>query len=81
MIAKTANPTAQSLRQRIEVRAYMLWERSGRPMGCGQDHWLLAEKEILGELKNKAPTRKKTMAAPAPKAASAPKRSAKAKKK
>ncbi|MDE2133205.1 MAG: DUF2934 domain-containing protein [Alphaproteobacteria bacterium] len=81
MIAKHSNPTVESLRHQIEVRAYLLWERSGRPMGCGQDYWLLAEKEILGELKNKAPTRKKSMAAPAPKAASAPKRNVKAKKK
>lgn len=30
----------------IRVRAYRIWERSGRPEGCAEDHW----REALAEL-------------------------------
>lgn len=32
----------------IEKRAYQIWEREGRPHGRDHDHWLNAEREILG---------------------------------
>jgi hypothetical protein len=64
MNAKPANPTAESLRKQIEFRAYLLWERDGRPYGRHIEHWAQAEKEILGERKSKAPPRKKAKATP-----------------
>lgn len=37
------------LRQRIEERAYALWEADGRPEGRALDHWLQAEQEIVNQ--------------------------------
>lgn len=37
----------QSIRQRIEERAYALWEEAGRPEGRAEEFWLLAEQEAL----------------------------------
>lgn len=37
------------LRQRIQERAYQLWEADGRPAGREESHWLAAEREILGQ--------------------------------
>jgi hypothetical protein len=79
MKAKPAMPTTEPLRKQIEVRAYLLWEGAGRPHGSHNEHWAQAEKEVLGEQKNKTPPKKKAKAAPAVK--TAPKRSAKPKKK
>lgn len=31
----------------IRERAYLLWEREGRPDGRHIDHWLQAERELL----------------------------------
>lgn len=47
MKAKTA--TSDDIRQKIELRAYFIWEREGRPQGCEAEHWALAEAEILSE--------------------------------
>jgi hypothetical protein len=44
MKAKPVMPTAESLRKQIEARAYMLWERAGRPHGRHEEHWNQAEK-------------------------------------
>jgi hypothetical protein len=30
----------------VRERAYMLWERSGRPHGRDKDHWFQALKEV-----------------------------------
>jgi len=37
------------LRQKIEERAYALWEANGRPEGRALDHWLQAEQEIVNQ--------------------------------
>jgi hypothetical protein len=36
------------LQQRIQQRAYELWEREGRPQGRAHAHWQQAEREIAG---------------------------------
>ena len=36
-------------RDRIERRAYELWERDGRPEGRDKEHWQQAEQEIAAE--------------------------------
>ena len=79
MNLKPANPLTESLRKRIEARAYAHWERDGRPHGRHEEHWALAEKEILSALKAKARPRKKKKATPSTKTAS--KQSGKPKKK
>ena len=68
MKTKPPTPTTDALRRQIEVRAYLIWERDGRPHGRHAEHWALAEKEILGERKGKA--LKKTKAAPSHKPSS-----------
>lgn len=35
--------------ERIRERAYVIWERAGRPEGKQVEHWLQAEAEIAGE--------------------------------
>jgi hypothetical protein len=39
---------AKDLSQLIRERAYQKWESSGRPHGQHHQHWLEAEREILG---------------------------------
>jgi hypothetical protein len=34
------------LEEATRVRAYQLWERAGRPPGCGVEFWLEAEAEF-----------------------------------
>ena len=82
MKAKIENSTAESLRRQIEVRAYLIWERDGRPHGRHAEHWARAEQEIFGESNGKAPQKKKAKAASAAKPAvkSLAKRSTKTKK-
>lgn len=36
------------LRQEVERRAYELWETEGRPEGRDLEHWLAAERQLLG---------------------------------
>jgi hypothetical protein len=38
----------QRLTDRIRERAYEIWDASGRPHGAAEDHWLTAEREIVG---------------------------------
>ncbi len=33
----------------IERRAYLFWEREGRPEGKALEHWLRAEREFEGQ--------------------------------
>jgi len=82
MTIKPSIWTADALRRQIEVRAYLIWERDGRPQGRHAEHWALAEKEILGEQNGKAPPKKKAKAAPSRKTEAKPaaKRSSKTKK-
>ena len=35
--------------QRVRLRAYLIWERQGRPEGASEDHWHEAEKELSQE--------------------------------
>lgn len=43
------NPTrALPLREEVEHRAYEIWESEGRPDGRDVDHWLAAERHLLG---------------------------------
>ncbi|MET0280201.1 MAG: DUF2934 domain-containing protein [Steroidobacteraceae bacterium] len=37
------------LRDRIEARAYEIWEKAGRPHGEHEAHWLEAERQIEDE--------------------------------
>ena len=39
---------AEGLIERIRVRAYEIWEGNGRE-GNPEEHWLAAEREILGD--------------------------------
>jgi len=36
---------------RVRQRAFTLWEAAGKPHGQDLDHWLQAEREIIGEKK------------------------------
>jgi hypothetical protein len=47
MKAKPANRISDEARRAIEVRAYLIWEREGRPHGREKEHWQRAEAEIL----------------------------------
>jgi Protein of unknown function (DUF2934) len=43
------------LKDRIERRAYALWEKEGRPEGRADEHWHQAEAEVIGaEIDDKA---------------------------
>lgn len=46
----TARPISENTRREIQVRAYQIWEREGRPQGREYQHWLMAETEILGAM-------------------------------
>jgi len=50
----------------IRDRAYVIWEREGRPQGRDRDHWLQAAWELSGEAAKAAAGSK--MAKPAVKA-------------
>lgn len=76
MMIKPSTSTQDALRRQIEVRAYLIWERDGRPQGRHAEHWALAEKEILGERNGKSPPKRKAKATPSPK----PKQTSKTKK-
>ena len=39
----------QGQEQRIQQRAYEIWESEGCPSGQDQEHWLRAERETGGE--------------------------------
>lgn len=69
-----ANPISDNTRHEIEVRAYQIWEREGRPQGREHVHWLMAEAEILDSAKKSNGTagpakRKATAGKAAPKLA------------
>jgi hypothetical protein len=40
---------ADNIFDRIRQRAYQIWESLGHPQGSHDDHWLQAEREILGK--------------------------------
>ena len=35
--------------KRLHLRAYLIWEREGRPEGRALEHWLVAEREAREE--------------------------------
>lgn len=37
------------VRRRVEIRAYEIWERTGRPDGRSEEHWVQAVTEIARE--------------------------------
>jgi hypothetical protein len=37
----------RAVEQRIRHRAYEIWETLGRPDGASDQHWLIAERELL----------------------------------
>ncbi|NBT57261.1 DUF2934 domain-containing protein [bacterium] len=39
-------PEAPETSELIRLRAYELWEQSGRPESDGVEFWLMAEKEV-----------------------------------
>jgi hypothetical protein len=49
MKTKTANPAAEELLKKIQLRAYLIWESEGKPGGREKEHWHRAEAEILGK--------------------------------
>ena len=44
---KRSTDIDRALQQKIEQRAYEIWENEGGPHGCNVDHWLRAEAEIM----------------------------------
>jgi Protein of unknown function (DUF2934) len=44
---KPKKPISDEVKREIEVRAYLIWEREGHPIGRELEHWKLAEAEIL----------------------------------
>ncbi len=59
-----------SLDEKIQVRAYELWEKAGRPHGQDQAYWFRAVSEIAEEvLVDKVPAAKPRRRKPAARAA------------
>jgi hypothetical protein len=50
-MGNTNRGDASSDRGRIEVLAYHIWEREGRPEGRDRDHWEEAEKQLEVEFR------------------------------
>ena len=46
----------QSLEQRIRERAYTLWLQNGCADGNAEQHWLVAERELLAMMTAEAPS-------------------------
>lgn len=68
MVVKKGRLDNEALHQKIEARAYAIWEQQGRPQGCEVDHWLQAEAEVRAlqqsNAKTIAATRSATTARP-----------------
>jgi len=45
----------QNLSDRIRERAYQIWIISGSPDGKAEQHWLIAEKEVLAAVTQAVP--------------------------
>ena len=50
-IARAAQTQHQSVEQRVRERAYILWEKRGRPHGNDRQDWIEAEAQIKRELR------------------------------
>src|SRR5262249_27178461 len=59
-------PMEQSLEQRIRERAYTLWLEHGRADGNAEQHWLVAEREVLARMTAQVPAPEPTAAGPKP---------------
>lgn len=46
-VSDRAAEMSPELRERVEQRAYALWEADGRPEGRALDYWLQAEQEFV----------------------------------
>lgn len=46
MVTEEKRPADETVRPKIEQRAYEIWQSEGSPEGCDVDHWLRAEAEI-----------------------------------
>jgi Protein of unknown function (DUF2934) len=83
MKTKSAKPIGDELHRQIAVRAYLIWESEGCPLGRHEEHWRRAEAEIQGAAKAKTSSRANGKAAkvPAASVAAKAKRAAKPKHK
>ncbi|MFH1340621.1 MAG: DUF2934 domain-containing protein [Pseudomonadota bacterium] len=56
MVADEKQSTDETLRPKIEQRAYEIWRSEGSPRGCDVDHWLRAEVETMSSQACTTPT-------------------------
>lgn len=56
MVAEEKQSTDETLRPKIEQRAYEIWQSEGSPHGCDIDHWFRAEAEIMSSPACTTPT-------------------------
>jgi DUF2934 family protein len=47
-----------TLEHRIRQRAYEIWNAEGRADGKADEHWLIAEREVLSSLSARSPAPK-----------------------
>ena len=57
MVARERHAIEESLRKKIEQRAYEIWENEGGPHGRDMDHWLRAEAEIMRSMATPTPSK------------------------
>jgi hypothetical protein len=50
----TTPPTATVPHEKIAMRAYEKWLKSGCPHGCDRQHWMEAEQELKAEMARQA---------------------------
>ncbi|MGD0847098.1 DUF2934 domain-containing protein [Bradyrhizobium sp.] len=43
--------------EQIRIRAYELWEQAGKPAGCEEDFWHLAERDLQHHAEQDVPER------------------------
>ena len=47
MVAEEKRSIDETLRTKIQQRAYEIWQSEGSPRDCDVDHWLRAEIEMM----------------------------------
>lgn len=57
MVARERRAIEESLREKIEQRAYEIWENEGGPHGRDVEHWLRAEAEIMRSMATPTPSK------------------------
>ena len=50
--APMSRPTREITTEMIAERAYLLWEKQGRPHGSDEANWLLAESQLKEEIQS-----------------------------